>query len=82
MASPKTSIVTSKRSFLLQTVAHHLLWSMTVNWRFCRHLPSKKSVVVAFGIFGSSFAAVMQSLFGRWIPSYHQLIYSPVCPPI
>ncbi|KAK9855139.1 hypothetical protein WJX84_006268 [Apatococcus fuscideae] len=42
-----------------------------------RHLPSKKSVVVAFGIFGSSFAAVMQSLFGRWIPSYHQLIYSP-----
>ncbi len=45
---------------------------------FCRSLPNKKSMMAAFALFGSSFTTLMRYFFGRWVPSWRQLLHSKV----
>lgn len=44
----------------------------------CRSLPSKRSGMALFAIFGTSFTGMVRYIFGQWIPSFEQLIYSKV----
>lgn len=40
--------------------------------------PNKKSMAAAFAVFGSSISGLVRWLFGRWVPSWHQLVYNKV----
>ncbi len=44
----------------------------------CRMTPNKKSMAAAFAVFGSSVSGLVRYLFGRWIPSWQQLVYNKV----
>lgn len=35
-------------------------------------------MAAAFAVFGSSVSGLVRYLFGRWIPSWHQLVYNKV----
>lgn len=40
--------------------------------------PNKKSMAAAFAFFGSSISGIVRYFFGRWVPSWQQLIYNKV----
>ncbi|KAK9906578.1 hypothetical protein WJX75_004502 [Coccomyxa subellipsoidea] len=43
-----------------------------------RALPNKKGMGAAFAVLGSTFTGLMRYCFGRWIPTFEQLMYSKV----
>lgn len=45
-----------------------------------RALPNKKGMGAAFAVLGSTFTGLMRYCFGRWIPTFEQLMYSKVSP--
>ncbi|KAK9818237.1 hypothetical protein WJX72_009239 [[Myrmecia] bisecta] len=59
------------------TLGFVLLASLILFFMLARNLPSKRSVAVAFAAFGSTFTGLIRYFFGRWIPSWTQLMYSP-----
>ncbi len=44
----------------------------------CRALPNKRGMGAAFAVLGSTFTGLMRYCFGRWIPTFEQLMYSKV----
>ncbi|EIE24259.1 hypothetical protein COCSUDRAFT_65818 [Coccomyxa subellipsoidea C-169] len=43
-----------------------------------RALPNKRGMGAAFAVLGSTFTGLMRYCFGRWIPTFEQLMYSKV----
>lgn len=43
-----------------------------------RALPNKRGMAAAFTVLGSTFTGLMRYWFGRWIPTFEQLMYSKV----
>ena len=46
-----------------------------------RALPNKRGMGAAFALLGSTFTGLMRYWFGRWIPTFEQLMYSKVSLP-
>ncbi len=45
-----------------------------------RAVPNKKGMGAAFALLGSTFSGLVRYWFGRWIPTFEQLMYSKVKP--
>eukprot|EP00891_Asterochloris_glomerata_P001352 jgi/Astpho2/1352/Aster-06215 len=58
------------------TLSIMLLAVLIVMFLGARSLPNKKSMMAAFALFGSSFTTLMRCFFGRWVPSWRQLLHS------
>ncbi|KAL3144980.1 hypothetical protein ABBQ32_003484 [Trebouxia sp. C0010 RCD-2024] len=53
-----------------------LLAVLVLVFTLARMTPNKKSMAAAFAVFGSSISGLVRWLFGRWVPSWHQLVYN------
>lgn len=53
-----------------------LLAVLVLAFLVARMTPNKKSMVAAFAFFGSSISGIVRYFFGRWVPSWHQLIHN------
>lgn len=58
------------------TLAFMLLAVLLLVFMLARQTPNKKSMAAAFAFFGSSLSGLVRYLFGRWIPSWQQLIHN------
>ena len=52
------------------------LWSDAA----CRAIPEKSGIAAVTMTVGSPFAAFVRYLFGRWLPTFEQLMHSKVSP--
>lgn len=57
-----------------------VLFCFVLQFFACRMTPNKKSMAAAFAVFGSSISGLVRWLFGRWVPSWQQLVYNKVLP--
>ena len=46
----------------------------------CRAIPNKRGIAAATMAVGSTFGAFVRYLFGRWLPTFEQLMHSKVSP--
>ncbi len=44
----------------------------------CRAVPNKRGIAAATMAVGSTFGAFVRYLFGRWLPTFEQLMHSKV----
>ena len=44
----------------------------------CRQVPRKRTLAAGAALFGSSFLGAVRYMFGTWLPSWSQMLRSPV----
>ncbi|DBA86672.1 hypothetical protein WJX77_004815 [Trebouxia sp. C0004] len=71
-------LLSQSLSFRITTgsVTFMLLAVVMLVFVLARMTPNKKSMAAVFAVFGSSVSGLVRYLFGRWIPSWQQLVYN------
>ncbi len=47
---------------------------------YCRAVPNKRGVAAVATVAGSTFSGLVRYFFGRWVPTFEQLMRSKVPP--